>query len=204
MVVGSPHAPGRSGRASVHRTAGRSGKDRAACRCSAGPASTARRRGHPDNRTGRDHSRHQPGRGRAPVPRYAGAAPRSPAGGRAGCRAPRGGGTPVSEAIAEGAIISSANLAEVLTKRADAGDHPAAVAASLVETGLLGGALAVVDLNFDDAVEIAKLRGSIRSVGLSLGDRACLALARRYGARVLTADAAWARLDIGVRVQTIR
>jgi len=110
----------------------------------------------------------------------------------------------VAEAIAEGAIISSANLAEVLTKRADAGDHPAAVAASLVETGLLGGALAVVDLNFDDAVEIAKLRGSIRSVGLSLGDRACLALARRYGARVLTADAAWARLDIGVRVQTIR
>jgi len=76
----------------------------------------------------------------------------------------------VAEAIAEGAIISSANLAEVLTKRADAGDHPAAVAARLVENGLLGGALAVVDLNFDDAVEIAKLRGSIRSVGLSLGD----------------------------------
>jgi PIN domain nuclease of toxin-antitoxin system len=78
------------------------------------------------------------------------------------------------------------------------------VAASLIENGLLDGALAVVDLNFDDAVLIAKLRGSIRSIGLSLGDLACLALASRYGARVLTADSAWARLDIGVVVQTIR
>ena len=114
------------------------------------------------------------------------------------------GAEAVAEAIARGAIISSANLAEVLTKRADAGDHPAAVAASLVEAGLLGGAVEVVDLNFEDAVEIAKLRPAIRPGGLSLGDRACLALARRYGARVLTADGTWTRFDIGVRVQAIR
>ena len=114
------------------------------------------------------------------------------------------GAEQVAEAIARGALISSANLAEVLTKRADAGDHPAAVAADLVETGLLGGAVEVVDLNFEDAVEIAKLRPSMRSIGLSLGDRACLALARRFGARVLTADGEWTRLDIGVRVQAIR
>ena len=56
----------------------------------------------------------------------------------------------------------------------------------------------------EDAVEIAKLRPAIRPGGLSLGDRACLALARRYGARVLTADGTWTRFDIGVRVQAIR
>lgn len=41
-------------------------------------------------------------------------------------------------------------------------------------------------------------------LGLSLGDRACLALALRERASVLTGDRAWLELDIAVDVRLIR
>jgi len=41
-------------------------------------------------------------------------------------------------------------------------------------------------------------------VGLSLGDRACLALALREQAPVLTGDRAWSKVDVGVEVVLIR
>lgn len=43
-----------------------------------------------------------------------------------------------------------------------------------------------------------------RTLGLSTGDCACLALAVDKGLPVLTADKAWAKLDIEVDVQLIR
>jgi len=43
-----------------------------------------------------------------------------------------------------------------------------------------------------------------RSAGLSLADRACLALALRLGYGVLTADRQWSNLDIGLEVKLIR
>jgi PIN domain nuclease of toxin-antitoxin system len=43
-----------------------------------------------------------------------------------------------------------------------------------------------------------------RHLGLSLADRACLALARRRSARVVTADRTWAGLAVGVEIETIR
>jgi PIN domain nuclease of toxin-antitoxin system len=48
------------------------------------------------------------------------------------------------------------------------------------------------------------LRPATKSLGLSLGDRACLALAQREGLPVLTADRAWAKLAVGVEVKVIR
>jgi len=45
-----------------------------------------------------------------------------------------------------------------------------------------------------DAIEVARLRPLTRQVGLSLADRACLALAHRLGTRALTADSAWSGL----------
>lgn len=56
----------------------------------------------------------------------------------------------------------------------------------------------------EDAVVTGELRVLTRAQGLSLGDRACLALARRLGGLVLTADKPWANVSGGVTVQVIR
>jgi PIN domain nuclease of toxin-antitoxin system len=74
---------------------------------------------------------------------------------------------------AGGCRLSAVNLAELLAKFSDAG--------LVVEDGLaLVQELELIVLPADaaDAAEAARLRASTRSQGLSLGDRACLALAR--------------------------
>ena len=56
--------------------------------------------------------------------------------------------------------------------------------------------------------EQAEVAGSMiaetRAFGLSLGDRACLALALSLNAPVYTADRAWKSLKLGIRIHTIR
>lgn len=47
------------------------------------------------------------------------------------------------------------------------------------------------------------LRPPTRPLGLSLGDRACLALARELDATALSTDRAWAELDLGITVQVL-
>ena len=58
------------------------------------------------------------------------------------------------------------------------------------------------------SVSQAGIAGSLREptmeFGLSLGDRACLALAIEKGERILTADRIWARLRLGVGIDVIR
>lgn len=106
--------------------------------------------------------------------------------------------------LSEGAVISTVNLAEVLSKRAEAGDDPQRLARRLIDSGLLLGALDVAYVELDDAVTIARLRSPTRRHGLSLGDRACLALAHRLAGRAVTTDSAWADLSTGVEIETIR
>jgi PIN domain nuclease of toxin-antitoxin system len=48
------------------------------------------------------------------------------------------------------------------------------------------------------------LRIGTRNAGLSLGDRACIALAKELGLPALTADKAWSRLATGVEVKLLR
>ncbi len=110
----------------------------------------------------------------------------------------------VADAIAGGATIATVNLAEALSTLAARGKDPAAVAADLTERGLLDGAIVVEPFTAADAIEAARLRPLTRDAGLSLGDRACLAVAHRLAAAALTADHSWAPLNLDVDVRTIR
>lgn len=112
----------------------------------------------------------------------------------------------VADEIAIGAVISAANLAEVLTRltERDADADPVALLLGLVEMGLIEGAVEVEPVTLEDAVEIARLRPLSRKAGLSLGDRACIATARRLEAAALTADTAWDGLPLGVELRQIR
>lgn len=98
-----------------------------------------------------------------------------------------------------GGRISSVNLAEVLSKLVDMG-MPLSVAEDVVDR--LG--LQMEPLDRDGAVAMASLRDATRSRGLSIGDRACLALARRLGVVAVTADRAWAGLDDVAEISVIR
>jgi ribonuclease VapC len=110
----------------------------------------------------------------------------------------------VADAIADGAAISTVNLAEVFSRSADRGVDPGELAAKLVEGGLLDGAITVEPFTVADAIDTARLRPTTRDAGLSLGDRACLALARRLDSRAFTADASWGEAAHGVELRLIR
>ncbi len=110
----------------------------------------------------------------------------------------------VRDVLADGAIISSVNLSEVLDVLSREGGEPSDFADEMDRSNLLHGALLVEDFTFDDSIEAARLRSLTGRIGLSLADRACLALALRMGFPVLTADRAWSALDIGVEVRLIR
>jgi PIN domain nuclease of toxin-antitoxin system len=111
------------------------------------------------------------------------------------------GSDAVVDAIAAIAAISVVNWAEALSKVAADGDDPARVAQS-VQTS--ESPLLLEPLTEADCVEIARLRPLTKAHGLSLADRACLALAKRLSIPVLTADRSWADLELGANVELIR
>jgi ribonuclease VapC len=110
----------------------------------------------------------------------------------------------VAEAIAGGAAVSTVNVAEALSSEAGRGTDPVRLAEELGSRGLLDGALTVYPFTTADAIEAARLRPLTRMAGLSLGDRACLALARRLDGLAMTADTAWARVELDVPLALIR
>lgn len=110
----------------------------------------------------------------------------------------------VEDALVRGSAISAVNLAEVLSKLAEIGEDPDEVKENLQRRGILGGKLAVFPLTAEDAVMIANLHRRTKAFGLSLGDRACLGLAIRLHVPAVTADHAWSRLKVGVKVEAIR
>ncbi len=98
-----------------------------------------------------------------------------------------------------GGLLSAVNLAEVLTRFARDGHNPAAVADRLVGTGLT-----IVPFSAGDAVRAAALAPLTRVHCLSVGDRACLALAAERYVPVLTADRVWSELGLSLEVRLIR
>ena len=96
-----------------------------------------------------------------------------------------------------GARLSAVNAAEVVAKLVDGGS-------AADEAGELLERLGARILPFEavDIVPSARIRQGSRS--LSLGDRACLALALRLAVPAITADRAWAKLQTDVEVQLIR
>jgi PIN domain nuclease of toxin-antitoxin system len=110
----------------------------------------------------------------------------------------------VAALLSSGAVISAVNWAEVLSKLADGGEDPERVANALTSGGLIGAAISVVPFTAGDSVQVARLRPLTRSLGLSLGDRTCLALAARLAVPAVTADRAWAELAVGIEIIPIR
>jgi PIN domain nuclease of toxin-antitoxin system len=103
------------------------------------------------------------------------------------------------EALLPSAAISSVNLSEVVTAMLNRG-HDFTEAVSKVSRF----ALEVIDFTEDHAFEAARLRPLTAKQGLSLGDRACLALASIEGLPVMTADRSWGSVDVGVQIDVIR
>jgi PIN domain nuclease of toxin-antitoxin system len=114
------------------------------------------------------------------------------------------GASVVLEAIGEGAAVSVVNWAEVLSKLAEAGKDPEIAAAELRRAEGSRRALSIEPLTAADCVAVARLRPVTRRQGLSLADRACLALAERLKVPALTADREWLKADVAAEVRLIR
>ncbi len=111
-------------------------------------------------------------------------------------------GEPGAEVAAEvlfGAVISAVNLSETVAKLADVG-----MDAETVDAVLAPLHLTVVPFGAAEARAAGLMRPETRSAGLSLGDRACLAVARRRNAVAVTTDRAWARVVPQVSVRLVR
>jgi ribonuclease VapC len=95
-------------------------------------------------------------------------------------------GADIVQAALPGALLGTVNLAEIISKLCERG-MPAELARTAVET--LG--VEIIGFDADQACLAGALRPLTREAGLSLGDRACLALARQKGFPAITADVAW-------------
>ena len=104
-------------------------------------------------------------------------------------------------AVLSDSAMSAANLAEVVGYLARNGADEAGVRQVLAP-------LPVAWVSFDDALayDAGMLVAATKSAGLSFGDRACLALARRLHLPAMTADRAWSSIasTVGVTVDLIR
>lgn len=108
-------------------------------------------------------------------------------------------GADVVASLKTGAFISAVNYAEVGTRLVREGldDETMRRVVQALE-------LDVVPFDAGAALQAAELRRLTADHGLSLGDRACLGLAKSLGATAVTADRIWADIALGIDVRLIR
>lgn len=98
-----------------------------------------------------------------------------------------------------GASCSTVNLTEIMTRCADR-----AFSFEIADYVMTAHRIVIAGHDEDLARIASKLRLVTRHKGLSLGDRACLALAIRENGTAITTDRAWADLDVGCKIEVIR
>lgn len=108
-------------------------------------------------------------------------------------------GAEIVKSAMAGALMSAVNASEALMRCVEKG-----FSSHLVRALMVSERIDVVSFDMDLAVKTAALRQLTRGKGLSFADRACLATAMREGATALTADRAWASLDLPCQIEVIR
>lgn len=110
------------------------------------------------------------------------------------------GGGVVARVVSD-SVMSTVNVSECCARAVERG----ASANEVIEI-LSAHEIALADFDRQSAIETAQLRATTRHVGASLGDRACLALARRLGLPIYTGDRRMASLDrdLGIDIRLIR
>lgn len=109
---------------------------------------------------------------------------------------------PGADAVAQrmdGALMCSVNYSEVVAKLVDCGTPPEQIVEIMEQLDV---ELVMADRAL--AMKAGLLRAETRGTGLSLGDRYCLALAASRDAVAVTADQAWADLDLGLSIEMVR
>ena len=99
-----------------------------------------------------------------------------------------------------GALMSAVNWSEVVQK-ALARNVPASLQ---MREHVEAAGVDILPFEVEDGEGAALVWHRAPRHGLSLGDRACLALAQARGATAVTADRGWAQLSVGVEVLVIR
>ena len=106
--------------------------------------------------------------------------------------------------LRRGAMMSTVNWAEALSRMAERGE-PVDESIPRVQQALATlGSLTIVAFDEAQAAQAARLRVVTESFGLSLADRACLALGRLRRLPVFTTDRAWRSLRLAVKIEVIR
>lgn len=95
--------------------------------------------------------------------------------------------------------ISAVNASEVITKLVDRGIDDATAAHILLTLGI-----DIISFDTPTSILAGQIRRSTKSLGLSLGDRSCIALGILKQTKILTADRAWAKIDMDVHIELIR
>ena len=97
--------------------------------------------------------------------------------------------------------MSVVNVSEVIAKRIDFGDDAEQLIQDIADLELV-----IIAMDFTQAALAGRMRAQTRRIGLSLGDRACLALAKTLGAIALTSDRAWLAIaaEVGVSIELVR